>query len=172
MDLDVDMDDLDVDAAEDLEALADAGEARRPTRRRVPKGFRLFNVIRKTAFDYTFLAAGTNTAITLRRAIALPAHYFYWFGLRVHSKTISSGSFLFQFFDTLPSAQDPQEFTAASPYATISVLAAGTPPQLITTDDSFQAPYCKVRMQASQGSGIPPIALYGELSLVLLARAH
>jgi hypothetical protein len=175
MEGELDMVDLDLDAAEDLDVLW--AEARRLRRRRGPRGRRakrshVFRVIGKTAFDYTFLAPSTSTTVTLRRALRLPPYFHYWFGLRVHNMSISRGSFSVGFWNTLPSREDPQEFTDAAAYQTLTVAAGDpAPPQLKTATDSFEGPYCKIVLTASQGTGTPPLPLYAELSVVLHARA-
>ena len=170
MDLDdMDLDDFDDDAAEDLDDLdADAGRGGRGGK---GKPFRVFSVIRKTQFDYSFLAATSSSTITLRRAIALPAHYWYWFGVRLHNRTIGTGNFRVAFYETLPSSADPQEFTAAAAFQTITMTSADNPPSLLVATDSFRAPFCKAAFTATQ-AGVSGQALYAELSVVLFARAH
>lgn len=132
-------------------------------------GVRVYTLIPKRQFDYSFLLGPSSfTNVTIRRALKLPRMYYYWVALRIHNKDIVGGNFALQLFQTLPSAQDPQEFSLASPSITLSCVAGDTPPTVKTTTANNLGPYFKVVLVATQGSSTA--RLYAELSAVLYAR--
>jgi hypothetical protein len=98
--------------------------------------------------------------------------YYYWLMLRVHKVDIVAGTFNLGCFNTLPSSQDPQEFSIATHNGlTINVIGSTPAGSLLTDTATFQGPYFKVVLTATQGFGAPPIRFYAELSAVLYARA-
>jgi hypothetical protein len=113
--------------------------------------------------------ASATTSVVVRRALKVPAFYYYWLGLRIHNKDILSGNYTLQLFQTLPSAQDPQEFSIASASMALQCLSGDTPPTVKTTTSSNLGPYFKVVLLATQG-GTAGARLYAELSAVLYAR--
>jgi hypothetical protein len=145
------------------DSLDDALDAARQPR----SGVRVFNLFSKRAFDYSFLGIST-TSITLHRALNVPPFYYYWLGLRIHNRDIVDGTFTLQLFQTLPSGQDPQEFSAASPSLSLKCIPADTPPTLKVTTLQALGPYFKVALEAAQG--IAGARFYAELSAVLYAR--
>lgn len=160
-------DELDDELA-DLEALDDeAMDAGRSRRRRT--GVRMFQLIRKQGFDFTFLAPSAPAEVVLQRALRVPPGYYFWLGLRIHNRTIGTGDFLVTVRQTLPSGQDPAEFTSTSTSMVISVDAGDTPPALKIATATGLGPRLKVTLTAKQGSGAP-FQLYAEISAVLLAR--
>ncbi len=163
----MDDDDMDVDA-EALEEL-DAGEFddEFDAKRRRSSGVRVFNLFSKRVFDYSFLPASTTT-ITIRRALKVPQFYYYWMGLRIHNRDIVNGTYSLQVFQTLPSRQDPQEFSAAAASMTLTCAAADAPPALKTTTLNNLGPYFKVVMSITQGTA--SARFYAEMSAVLYAR--
>ncbi len=174
----MDDDDLDADAFDGVEALEELNAAdfddefSLEARTRAQSGVRVFNLFSKRQFDYTYLAAGSSTAVTIRRALKVPQYYYYWVGMRIHNRDIQSGTFTLRLFQTLPSAHDPQEFSAVSPSmsVTCSSAAGDAPPALKVITGNNLGPYFKVQLNAAQGTGTAPIRFYAELSAVLYAR--
>jgi len=174
----MDDDDLDADAFDGVEALEELDadefddEFSLDAKKRAQSGVRVFNLFSKRQFDYTYLAAGTSTAVTIRRALKVPRFYYYWVGMRIHNRDIQTGTFRLRLFQTLPSAQDPQEFSAvsASMSVTCSSVAGDAPPALKVVTGNNLGPYFKVELDATQGSGTPTMRFYAELSAVLYAR--
>ena len=155
----------DVDDADEIDGLDD--QDAKP--KRESGGVRVYTLIPKRQFDYSFLVGPSSfTNVTIRRALNVPRMYYYWVALRIHNTDIVGGNFALQVFETLPSAQDPQEFTLASPSMTLSCLASDTPPTIKTTTAKNFGPYFKVVLVATQGSSTA--RLYAELSAVLYAR--
>lgn len=165
------MDDDDFDGwdAMDDDELDELDEFDAKKGRRRASGVRVFNLLPKRAFDYTFLLGTTSSTLVVRRALKVPAFYYYWLGLRIHSKDIVAGNFTLQLFQTLPSAQDPQEFSIAAASMALQCLAGDTPPTVKTTTTNNLGPYLKVSLLATQG-GTAGQKLYAELSAVLYAR--
>lgn len=173
----MDEDDMDADAFDGVEALEeldsdDLDDEFSLDARKRRSGVRVFNLFSKRQFDYTYLAASTSTSITIRRALKVPRFYYYWVAMRIHHREIQSGTFTLQVFQTLPAAQDPQEFSLGTPSMslTCSTPATDAPPALKTTTSNNLGPYFKVVMNCAQGSGTAPIRFYAELSAVLYAR--
>lgn len=153
-------------------ACGDGSESTEATRGR-PAGFERANryvILRKQVFDFSFLAPSSSTTITLRRGLWLGNFYYLWYGVRIHNKTIDSGSFVLDAFQTLPSREDPAEFTQSSSIFRVTVTASDTPPKLeAITEEATFGPYVKFLLNANQGAAGG--SLYAELSAVLLARA-
>lgn len=163
------MDELDADELDD-EAFDDEFDAKR---RRGSARVRVFRLMPKRHFDYSFLpSSGTTTqSITIRRALKVPSFYYYWMGLRIHNRDIAvgGGSFTVNVYQTLPSSQDPQEFTVAAASLVTTCVAGDAPPAVKTSTSSNLGPYLKVVLTAAQGSS-GGARLYAELSAVLFAR--
>jgi hypothetical protein len=163
------MDSDEPDAWDAMDDQLDGFAALEASRKPGASGVRMFTLIPKRAFDYTFLIATRQQTVVIRRALAVPRFYYYWLALRIHNKDIASGNFTLQLFETLPSAQDPQEFSAASPSMSLQCLAGDAPPTVKTTTTTNLGPYFKVTLLATQG-GVTGDKLYAELSAVLYAR--
>lgn len=133
---------------------------------------RVITLFRKRAFDFSFVQVSpASQTITIRKALKLPAFYHYWVGLRIHNVDIgnASSSIVLNLFNTLPSAQDPQEFSATAASISLTVNQTDTAPKLEIATSSNLGPYLKVQLTATGGSGVA--RLYAELSAVLLARS-
>ena len=87
------------------EALAEEALDRR--RRARGSGARIFTLLRKQVFDFSFLATSTSTTMTVRRALSLGRYHYLWLGVRIHNIAIDTGSFVLDAYRTLPSRQDP-----------------------------------------------------------------
>jgi hypothetical protein len=139
---------------------------------------RIITLFRKTAFEYKWMPASTTQVVTIRRQLKVPPFYYYWFGVRVHAKDIGGrGTFNVELYQTLPSSQDPQEFTVGfapptyTPAMAIAVSSTGSAPALATPVTSTNlGPYFKVILRATSGAS-PGTTFYAELSAVLHVRA-
>ncbi|HWB75741.1 MAG TPA: hypothetical protein VG755_12325 [Nannocystaceae bacterium] len=128
----------------------------------------MVTLFRKQIFDFTFLGVGSQT-ITIKRSLAIIPFYYYWLGVRVHNRVIGTGSFTLNLPNTLPSSQDPQEFTeSGTPALSVQITSGTAVPSLLIDTTTFLGPYVKVTMTATQvGAGQQ---LYTELSAVLFSR--
>lgn len=139
---------------------------------------RIITLFRKLQLDATFLGASATQTIVIKRALKVPAFYYYWLGVRLHNRDIglsppTGGSFFVEAINTLPSSQDPQEFSAlGTPPLQVTIANNTTPPApgLYTSTNSNQGPYFKVQIRAVQGT-TAATRLYAELSAVLFVRA-
>jgi hypothetical protein len=130
---------------------------------------KLYSIMGKTALDYTFLAATPDITLVRKKALRLTPYYHYWLGVRVHNKNISTGTFLIQAWETLPTSTDPQEFLITPAFMTITVNSGTTAPALLSATGSNRSPWLKFTVLAGNTAAGNP--LYAELSIVLLARA-
>jgi hypothetical protein len=130
----------------------------------------MVTLFRKQIFDFTFLGAGASQTITIKRALPIIPFYYYWLGVRCHNRVIpGSGSFTIQLPNTLPSSQDPQEFTeSGTPQLLITVNSGTAVPSLQIDTTTFLGPYVKVQLIANQVTASQQ--LYAELSAVLFSR--
>lgn len=139
--------------------------------RRRDRSARVIELFGKRAFDYTFLNASTNRQVIIRRALRVVPFFYYMLIVRVHQVDIQAGNFNLAVFNTLPSRQDPQEFSSpASTSMSISVTSTASPGDIIIDTDSQEGPFFKIVLTATQGTGTVPIRLYAELSAVLYCR--
>jgi hypothetical protein len=132
---------------------------------------RMITLFRKRKFDFTHVGSGGNTTITIRKSLRLSPFYHYWLGLRIHNLVMphSGAKIELRWYPTLPSAEDPQEFSDAIVSALTLYAGYGeTAPMLKTATTTSLAPAMKVTMYAVQGTGTG--ALYAELSAVLVVR--
>lgn len=140
------------------------------------KSTRVITLFRKLQIDMTFLAASGTQTIVVRRALRVSPFYFYWLGLRLHNRDIPvapSGQFFIEGIPTLPSGQDPQEFSATGTpplQITISNTTTPAPPGLYTATSSNLGPFLKFQIRGVQGS-TAGVRLYAEMSAVLFCRA-
>ena len=154
------------EAVDDESLAEEAFDARRNARR---SGARIFTLLRKQVFDFSFLAASTSTIVTVRRALSLGQYHYLWLGVRIHNIAIDTGSLVLDAYRTLPSRQDPAEFTNGTQYMRVTVNSSDTAPKLETdTAAETFGPYLKFLLHANQGAGGGRV--YAELSAVLLAR--
>ncbi len=82
----------------------------------------IFPVLDKRVFEFSYLGNSATQDIVIQSAI--PVYDFYRVRLivRVHSITATSGNFVFKLQHTLPSEQDPQEFTNTTDFLTTSSI--------------------------------------------------
>lgn len=138
------------------------------------KGAHVIKLFDKRAFDYSFLSNGASQIVVVSRALRLVPFYYYWLLMRVHNADIptgSNGTVVLRCWNTLPSAEDPREFTigGTSPlFVTVNPgAAAGT---LLSASANNQGPLVKVELAFTQGSTAGQ-RFYAELSAVLYGRA-
>jgi hypothetical protein len=137
---------------------------------------RVITLFPKRAFDYTFLGPpNTTQVVTIHRALRIPPFYYYWLGVRVHNKDIVSGTMAVELYQTLPSSQDPQEFTVGyapptyTPAMAVSISSTGAAPALATPVTATNlGPYMRVVLRVTAPTAA---RLYAELSAVLHVRA-
>jgi hypothetical protein len=139
------------------------------------KSTRVITLFRKLQVDMTFLQTTSNTQIiVIKRALRINPFYYYWLGVRLHNRDIPSaggGQFFVEAFQTLPSSQDPQEFTNGTSSLSVNVTGAtAAPPSLYSATANNLGPFLKVQIRGVQG-GTSGTRLYAEMSAVLLCRA-
>jgi hypothetical protein len=127
----------------------------------------LLPLFSKTRFDFGFLT-GVNTQVAvIEPAIDLIQFSSLIFLVRVHRITLSAGSLTFSMLNTLPSDEDPQEFTdSATPI--LSLAISGSAGTLLSATGSRPQAYGKLILTAVQSSTGNP--LYAEVSGCLLGR--
>lgn len=133
----------------------------------------LIPIFEKRRFDFSFLTGTATHQVTLASALSLIHYKSVFLMIRVHELTISTGqSFLFTLENTLPSDEDPQEFTDTSSFIlSVSIPSGTTAPKLLSGSGTNPLAFGKLVLTAAQGSagGTP---LYAELSACLLGRAE
>lgn len=128
----------------------------------------IISITRKTMYDMSFLSATTAKDVVLHPALDVSGFYRVRVIVRVHSLTIANpGSFEVIAQNTLPSEEDPKEFTDTSSFLAVSITGASPPIQSATATDP-QA-FLKILLRATQGS-VSGSALYGEFSVVVVGR--
>ncbi len=132
----------------------------------------LVSLFDKQRFEYSYLTGGTGVqSVTLARALNVVPYYEATLLLRVHKVTLSAGqSMVFTLYNTLPSEEDPQEFTDVTTIFTSLTMNSGTAaPSLLSARATSPQAYLKLVLTATQGS-VTGTALYGEVSGCLLLR--
>jgi hypothetical protein len=127
----------------------------------------------KTIFDFSFLAAGGSQTITLERALPIIPFYYGWLGIRCHNRDFggSTGSMVIEGFSTLPSDEDPQEFTnSAAPNLSVTINNSTVVPSLNLATASAMGPFARFTLRALQATG-SATRCYAELSGVYYGRA-
>ena len=96
-------------------------------------GAQLIAAFDKTMFDFSFLAAGETQTIILERALSVIPFYYLWLGVRCHNRDFAGGigTMIVEAFSTLPSDEDPAEFTNTSaPNVFVTITNATVVPSL------------------------------------------
>lgn len=132
----------------------------------------MITLFEKTIFDFTFLpAGGTQTTILVPALTAIP-FYYLWVGIRCHNRDFGSGtgSMIVECFSTLPSDEDPAEFTnTTAPNIAVTINTSTVVPSLSIGSASAMGPFLKVQLRALQQSG-SATRCYAELSGVVYGR--
>lgn len=135
-------------------------------------------ILRKTPYDFTFLASPGSETIVVAPAIDAASYYRATLFVRIHNIQMASGQLLqFEIDNTLPSDEDPAEFIErygtsnppVDPLATLDIDLNDEAPGLISTDVTGLGAALRIRFTASQGS-IGGTPFFIELSAVLVLR--
>jgi hypothetical protein len=130
-------------------------------------------ILSKQRFEYSFLGTTASQIVTLQPAIEAISYDRVTLLIRVHRISITSGqSFLFALRSTLPSEEDPQEFTdttAGGDIAPVTISSTATAPSLQSATATAIPPFLKFILTVSQGT-TSGATLYGEFSAALLMR--
>lgn len=123
----------------------------------------------KTRFDFSFLASTTTQTTVIAPAIDLIQFKSLVLLIRIHRVMMTAGqSFVYTLLNTLPSEEDPQEFTdSGSAVITLSITTVSSPALLNATGSSPQA-FGKLVLAATQVGANDPF--YAEMSGCLLGR--
>jgi hypothetical protein len=136
-------------------------------------GQQLITLFDKTVFDFTFLALGGTQTIVLERALPVIPFYYLWLGIRCHNRDFGtgSGSMIVEGFTTLPTDEDPAEFTSsAAPSLSATINLSTAVPSLTIATATAMGPLVKLQLRALQATGTAT-RCYAELSGVLYGRA-
>lgn len=127
----------------------------------------------KRRFDFSFLTSTGTHQVILASALELVQYKSVFLMIRVHEITISAGqSFLFTLDNTLPSDEDPQEFTdTTASILSVSVSSGTTAPKLLSGSGTNPLAFGKLVLTVAQG-GTGGTPLYAELSASLLGRSE
>jgi hypothetical protein len=133
----------------------------------------LITLFDKTVFEYSYLAAGGNQVVILERALPTIPFYWLWMGIRVHAIDVGggTGTFTFDALNTLPSDEDPADFTIASPLVmSIGLNSTTTAPSLLIATASAAGPMLRLRLTVRQATAAAG-KMYAEVSGVIYGRA-
>ncbi len=131
----------------------------------------LISLFDKQRFEYSYLSSTTSQTITFARALDVTPYMSVTVMARIHRITMSAGqSFTFTLQNTLPSFEDPQEFTdTTTTFLTLSVPSSTAAPALLSNNGVVPQAFLKVILTATQG-GTTGATLYAEMSACLLLR--
>lgn len=131
----------------------------------------LVSLFEKTRFEYSYLSGTTSQTVTLARALNVVPYYECQLLVRWHKGTLSAGqSLVFTLYNTLPSDDDPQEFTDTTTlFTSVTMNSAVSSPYLFSARATSPQAYLKLVMTVTQGSSAGT-ALYAEASGCLLLR--
>ncbi len=136
------------------------------------QGAQLITLFEKTIFDLSFLAVGETKTIILIRALPVIPFYYMWMGIRCHQRDFGSGSgsMIVEGFNTLPSDEDPAEFTnTAAPTLSATIVTATAVPSLTISTATGMGPFIKLQLRALQATGTAQ-KCFTELSGVAYGR--
>jgi hypothetical protein len=135
-------------------------------------GAQLITAFDKTIFDFSFLAAGGTQTIILERALPVIPFYYLWLGVRCHNRDFggSTGTMTVEAFTTLPSDEDPAEFTnTTAPNLFVTISNSTAIPSLGLLSTAAMGPMIKLQLRALQATG-SATRCYAELSGVIYGR--
>lgn len=132
-------------------------------------------VLSKSRIDFSFLGASASETVQLVRSINVAPFYRVQLIVRIHSLTLdpsTPGSFAFDLVNTLPSDDDPREFSASgTPFISIPVNSSSpAAPVIVSGTATDPGAYLKLSLTATQGGA--GVNFYGEFSAVLLGRSQ
>jgi hypothetical protein len=131
-------------------------------------------VLEKRTFEYGYLGLNATQEVVLHPAIEVAPWYRVRLVVRIHQLDAQSGNFKFFLFHTLPSEEDPQEFsitTAASEFFVTPSGAGGittSSPNIVSNTAADPQAFLKLVLRATQATASN--RLYGEFSAVLVLR--
>lgn len=120
------------------------------------QGPQLITLFEKTIFDLTFLLAGETKTIILIRALLVIPFYYMWMGVRCHQRDFGTGngSMVVEGFTTVPSDEDPAEFTnTAAPNLSATINNSTTVPSVTIGTATGMGPFIKLQLRALQATG-------------------
>lgn len=129
----------------------------------------LLPVLDKRVFEFSYLGTAATQDVVIQPAIDCSAFYRVRLVVRVHSITATTGNFVFKLQHTLPSEQDPLEFTDTTDFLTTASITNASPNIKTITGTDPQA-FLKITVRATQGTS--GNTLYGEFSAVLVMREN
>lgn len=124
-------------------------------------------VLDKRIFELSFLGNAATQDVVLQPAIDVSEHHRVRLIVRVHAINAVSGNFEFKLQHTLPSDEDPQEFTDTADFLTTASITNASPNIKTITGTDPQA-FLKFVLRATQGTSGD--TLYGEFSAVMVLR--
>jgi hypothetical protein len=136
------------------------------------QGAQLITLFDKTIFDFSFLPVGETKTIILIRALPVIPFYYLWMGIRCHQRDFGSGngSMIVEAFTTLPSDEDPAEFTnAAAPNMSVTINTSTVVPSVPLASATAMGPFIKLQLRALQATGTAQ-KCFTELSGVAYGR--
>lgn len=111
----------------------------------------LVPVLQKTRFEYTYLAVSTSQSVILQPAIDTSGWYYYQLIVRIHERSFSgSQTIQLQLASTLPSEEDPREFSAAaSSTITVTSAAPAAAPGILSVSGTDPGAFLKLTLTAN-----------------------
>ena len=87
-------------------------------------------LMKKTRLEYSYLAAGTSTTLIVRPAFKTGRFYYVELWVRVHEKNLAvSGQTVgFNLYNTLPTREDPREFSESGAFLNLTMTSGSTAP--------------------------------------------
>ena len=136
------------------------------------QGSQIITLFDKTVFDFSFLASGGTQTIIIERALPVIPFYYLWLGIRCHNRDFGggTGTMIVEGFNTLPSDEDPAEFTnIVAPNLQVTIGNSTAVPSLNISTANAMGPMMKLQLRALQQTGTAT-RCYAELSGVLYGR--
>lgn len=129
----------------------------------------VLQVLERRRFDWTYLTSGQQQVV-IQPAIPVADFYHVQLWIRIHELSFSASQVVgVSLFDTLPSNDDPREFTrTSSTFASTSFTSSPGAPALLSASGSGPGAYLKLLLTAYQDTA--PGIFYVELSMALVLR--
>lgn len=130
-------------------------------------------VLERKRFDWTYLGGGGQQQVVLQPAIDVTGFYYIQLWVRIHERSFSADQTVgMTLFETLPSNDDPREFTITSSSFLSLSFNLGSPvsvPALLNANSTNPGAFLKLVLSAYQAATAPG-TFYAELSAVLVLR--
>ena len=130
------------------------------------------NLMRKTRLEYTYLSGGASTTLIIKPAIKPGRFYEVYLWVRVHEKNLAASGQTIDFglYNTLPTREDPREFSQSNAFLAATMTSGTTAPDLLSSSvGTGPGPYLKFAIVVTQPTAGPGI-LYTQVSAVLVLR--